>query len=196
MGLTIDWGTMVISVPVIAASCFGAVKFFGEAYFKEHLDRRAKEIEKEFEAFKSKLETDQVEYIKRLDIQIERNRHIIDTYTPKYIAATENVRNEMNTCFQFLKTANYEIPSECHTKENELKTIFELNQVYISPKFKEHMIAFIGLFNKVYNNHIQMIRSTDNAMTIYADWEKNSKELKNVHDDIETLVQMELSGKI
>ncbi|OME41403.1 hypothetical protein [Paenibacillus odorifer] len=198
MGFTIDWGTMVISVPVMAASCFGAAKFFGKEYFKEQFDKKSatnlQEIKKEYDIFKSKLETDQEEYIKKLDIEIERNKHIIETYTPKYITATEQVRNAMKDAFAFLNTEDVYSLEKCDAKSAALQECIEINRVYITDNFFELIEKFKSVFRKSSEAKYYIVKSPSDA--VYDSWSKNYKELTSLHNEIENLLRKELTGSV
>lgn len=195
MGLSIDWGTLVVSVPVVAATCFGAIKYIGKAYLKEHFDQR-------LETFKAELEKEKNAYIKELEMQVDKNRKLFEMYSQDTYQASQEVREQMRTFIKLYNSSNFNI-DELLGKRRNLEESLDSNRIYISKdlsRLVEDLIK-ISIDAASAKQHYYYLRdqsitseNNDRLKIAIENHSLYSEKIKLIHNNIENLLRDELKG--
>lgn len=204
MNFSVDWGTFVISVPVIAATCFGAIKYIGQTYSKEYFDKRLEtykvNLQKEMEEYKSGLEIERSEYIKKLDLEIERNRLRMLKYTELNFSATQSIEEVIRDAYNFLETVDSDDESIYSEKYKSLKTLFDVNKNSISKELAILVKDFVELFKQTY---ISKLLRTHRISAREADYKikdafegisAKMKQIRSLQEEIDNQIRIDLAG--
>ncbi|MET3209656.1 UNVERIFIED_CONTAM: hypothetical protein ABIC26_002603 [Paenibacillus sp. PvR008] len=205
MNLSIDWGTLIVSVPVIAATCFGAIRFIGKAYLKEYFDQRLEafkaELQKDNEKYKSELEKEKNIYINKLELQASKNKQIFDLYSKDKYPRSIEVRDLVK---EFLKAynSNSSNKSECLRIVDCFRDTLELNRVFISDQLYElsKEIYKISSDSISAKSSYYYLRSQDDyarderTNQAFMRYDSYSNKIQEIHDNIENLLRNEFEG--
>ncbi|WP_063562900.1 hypothetical protein [Paenibacillus sp. O199] len=204
MNFTVDWGTLVVSVPVMIATCFGTIKFIGKAMSKEYFDKRLAsytlELQKDLENHRSTLEKDRNEYIKRLEEEIDKNKKFREKYTEISFTAIQAVREEIRICNKFSQTKDATSDELLYKKQKDLIEVLDSNRVYIP----EYLVTLVERFIKIFYDTCTSYSAftyeykenpnSKNTEKFYAINREYSTELKSLHEEIEKHARKELAG--
>ncbi|MEK4427678.1 hypothetical protein MHB54_00310 [Paenibacillus sp. FSL M7-0802] len=212
MNLSIDWGTLIVSVPVIAATCFGAIKFIGKAYLKEHFDQRLEsfktELFKDTEKYKSELEKEKNFYLKELELQATKSKQMFDMYSKDSYPKSLEVRDQTR---KFLKVYNSTTSSirDCLDELNVLTKMFDNNKVHISPQFNDlldELVLILQTAIYVKENFYHLKNEGRNEMSdfqlsiaiedAYNNHVSHSDKINSICKDIDNLLRDELNGSV
>ncbi|WP_339304281.1 hypothetical protein NST33_17765 [Paenibacillus sp. FSL L8-0435] len=143
MALTIDWGTLVVSIPVVLTTAIAATKYLVKAYSKEHFDKRMEafkaELQQEADKRKLEMEKEHTEYLKKLDSKMKVTADYIQT---RYVKIQE-VRTLMREKYITVKNASPADPILSKYIEGEIKKYLEINRMYFTDEFIELIDNFI-----------------------------------------------------
>ncbi|MBE7896092.1 hypothetical protein G7L40_20670 [Paenibacillus polymyxa] len=205
MNLTIDWGTLIVSVPVVAATCFGAIKFIGKAYLKQHFDQRLEsfktELLKDTEKYKSELEKEKNVHIKDLEFQAARSMKMFDMSSKDKYQAFITMWEQVRVFFN-LYNSNRENPEECRIEAERIKESKKSISIHISEELAE---LFDSLYDISYNaigakRHYYRLRNADpnNATMDRAqeNFESYLERVTTIYNNIEKLLRDELKGSL
>ncbi|MGV2887219.1 hypothetical protein [Paenibacillus taichungensis] len=204
MNFTVDWGTLVVSVPVMIATCFGTIKFVGKAISKEYFDKRlasyTTELQKDFENHRSTLEKNRNEYIKRLEEEIDKNKMFREKYTEISFTAIQAVREEIRACYKFSQTKDAKSDELLYKKQKNLIEVLDSNRVYIPEYLVASIEQFIRIFYDTCTSYEVFVyqhdensnsKKTEQFYDIYKNY---SQDLHSLHEEIENYARKELAG--
>jgi hypothetical protein len=203
VGFTIDWGTLVVSVPVIATATIGAVKFITRAYFNEHLEKRMElyktDLQREMEAYKLELEKDRSEFLKRLDNKSKVSNDFLNTSFLKM----EELRGLVKTCYFAVKEMSPADNVFASPLERDLIGYLENHRMYFSTKLIELINSFITQSENtrkiIYTTY--SVKDSENAdlerlSILYDKVAENKKSLEALFHSIEEFLRSEYSNAV
>ncbi|OME55571.1 hypothetical protein BSK59_13940 [Paenibacillus odorifer] len=202
MGFTIDWGTLAVSIPVIAATAVGAVKFVAKAYFKKHIDERFEtyknelnkdmeehknELQKDMEKYKYDLEKEQNEYIKKLDSKMK----ISDAYIEMRYTKITEIRELVQRFYFTVKNVSPADEILTSPMENELITHLESNRLYFTIDFINLIQKFATIIEetrlKKYKSHALSNSDRFDSTQKLAFYEDSHSSLKKMEKSYHTI---------
>ncbi|ETT49361.1 hypothetical protein BSK66_26805 [Paenibacillus odorifer] len=192
MGFTIDWGTLVVSIPVVATATVGAVKYLVKAYSKEHFDKRMEafkaELQKEADKRKLEMEKEHTEYLKKLDSKMK----VSADYIEKRYEKIQEIRTLLQEKYLTVKSVSPADPVLTSYIEQDIINCLEINRMYFTNEFidliqnlirqiaeaKEHKYATYAIRDST--------RLTDaRKLEIHEQSSKSLKKLEELYHSIE-----------
>ncbi|WP_124115324.1 hypothetical protein [Paenibacillus xylanexedens] len=148
MALTIDWGTLVVSIPVVITTALAATKYLVKAYSNEHFEKRMEsfkaELQQEAEKRKLEMEKEHTEYLKKLDSKMIVSADYIQE---RYVKIKE-IRALMQDKFLTVKNAS---PSDSVLSsyiETEIRKYLDNNRMYFTDEYIDFIDSFILHINE------------------------------------------------